>query len=128
MVSQRLTHNALQQLLLKRFALAAGTYALALLLLWLAFFSGHYDEPMASLAVGTALVVISQTALFAVFYSGCNQRFSDPSLTEAQVLMGVGWQTWLIANLDEARGAFLVFYVLILLFGLLHLSLRALVR
>jgi diguanylate cyclase (GGDEF)-like protein len=128
MVSQRLTHNAIQRLLLKRFALAAGTYALALMLLWLAFFTGHYDEPVASVAVGTALVVISQAALFVVFYSGCNLRFSDPSLTEVQVLMGLGWQTWLIANLDEARGAFLVFYVLILLFGLFHLSRRALVR
>ena len=76
-----MTHNAIQRLLLKRFALAAGTYALALLLLWLAFFTGHYDEPLANVAVGSALVVISQAALFAVFYSGCNLRFSDPSLT-----------------------------------------------
>jgi diguanylate cyclase (GGDEF)-like protein len=123
-----LTHNAIQRLLLKRFALAAGTYALALLLLWLAFFTGHYDEPLANVAVGSALVVISQAALFVVFYSGCNLRFSDPSLTEAQVLLGLGWQTWLIVNLDEARGAFLVFYVLILLFGLFHLSRRAFAR
>ena len=31
-----MTHNAIQRLLLKRFALAAATYGLALLLLWLA--------------------------------------------------------------------------------------------
>lgn len=127
-VSQRLTHNAIQRLLLKRFALAAGTYALALLLLWLAFFTGHYDAPLNSVAIGSALVVISQAALFALFYSGCNLRFSDPSLTEAQVLLGLGWQTWLIAHLGDARGAFLVFYVLILLFGLFHLSRRAFIR
>ncbi|PTR29397.1 diguanylate cyclase (GGDEF)-like protein [Pseudomonas sp. GV085] len=124
----RLTHNAIQRLLLKRFALAAGTYALALLLLWLAFFTGHYDAPLSSVSVGSALVVSSQVILFAVFYSGYNLRFADPSLTEAQVLLGLGWQTWLIAHLDEARGAFLVFYVLILLFGLFHLSRRSLVR
>ena len=123
-----MTHNAIQRLLLKRFALAAGTYALALLLLWLAFFTGHYDAPLSSVAIGSALVVISQAILFAVFYSGCNLRFADPSLTEAQVLLGLGWQTWLIAHLDEARGVFLVFYVLILLFGLFHLSRRSLVR
>lgn len=127
-MSQRLTHNAIQRLLLKRFALAAGTYALALLLLWLAFFTGHYDEPLANVAVGSALVVISQATLFALFYSGRNLRFPDPSLTEPQVLLGLGWQTWLIANLDEARGAFLVFYLLIMLFGLFHLSRRAFVR
>ncbi|MFY0730445.1 diguanylate cyclase domain-containing protein [Pseudomonas sp. NFX15] len=123
-----MTHNAIQRLLLKRFALAAGTYALALVLLWLAFFTGHFDAPVSSVAAGSALVVISQAVLFAVFYSGCNLRFRDPSLTETQVLLGLCWQTWLIANLDEARGAFLVFYVLILLFGLFHLSRRAFVR
>ena len=123
-----MTHNAIQRLLLKRFGLAAGTYARAPLLLWLAFFTGHYDESLANVAVGSGLVVISQAALFVVFYSGCNLRFSDPSLTETQVLLGLGWQTWLIANLDEARGAFLVFYVLILLFGLFHLSRRAFAR
>ena len=123
-----MTHNAIQRLLLKRFALAAGTYALALMLLWLAFFTGHYAESLTSVVVGSALVVTSQVVLFWVFYSGCNLRFSDPSLTEAQVLLGLGWQTWLIAHLDQARGAFLVFYVLILLFGLFHLSRRSFIR
>ena len=123
-MSQRLTHNAIQRLLLKRFALAAATYGLALLLLWLAFFTGHYQQSLSGVAIGSALVVISQASLFAMFWSGRNQRFADPSLTEAQVLMGLGWQTWLIAHVDEARGAFLVFYVLILLFGLFHLTRR----
>jgi diguanylate cyclase (GGDEF)-like protein len=123
-----LTHNAIQRLLLKRFALAAGTYALALLLLWLAFFTGHYDAPLASVVIGSVLVVITQVALFGYFYSGRNLRLADPSLTEVQVLLGLGWQTWLIAHLDDARGTFLVFYVLILLFGLFHLSRHAFIR
>ena len=123
-----MTHNAIQRLLLKRFALAAGTYALALLLLWLAFFTGHYDAPLASVVIGSVLVVITQVALFGYFYSGRNLRLADPSLTEAQVLLGLAWQTWLIAHLDDARGAFLVFYVLILLFGLFHLSRHAFIR
>ena len=97
-----MTHNAIQRLLLKRFALAAGTYALALMLLWLAFFTGHYPHSLTNVAVGSALVVICQATLFAVFYSGWNLRFADPSLTEAQVLLGLGWQSWLIAHLDEA--------------------------
>ncbi|MCH4879325.1 diguanylate cyclase [Pseudomonas sp. TMW22090] len=123
-----MTHNAIQRLLLKRFALAAGTYALALLLLWLAFFTGHYDAPLASVVIGSVLVVITQVALFGYFYSGRNLRLADPSLTEAQVLLGLAWQTWLIAHLDDARGTFLVFYVLILLFGLFHLSRHAFIR
>jgi diguanylate cyclase (GGDEF)-like protein len=127
-VNQRLTHNAIQRLLLKRFALAAGTYALALLLVWLAFFTGHYNDSLAGMVIGSVLTVFSQAVLFAVFYSGTNLRCSDPSLTEVQILLGLSWQSWLIAHLDEARGAFLVFYLLILLFGLFHLSRIAFVR
>ncbi|VVP87435.1 hypothetical protein PS928_01320 [Pseudomonas fluorescens] len=51
MVSQRLPHNAIQRLLLKRFALEAGTCALALPL-WPVFFTGHFDEPLTHAAVG----------------------------------------------------------------------------
>ncbi|WP_347901699.1 GGDEF domain-containing protein [Pseudomonas purpurea] len=121
-------HKAIQRLLLKRFTLAAGTYLLALVLLWLAIFSGHYRAPISSALISSALVVLSQCVLLGVFLSGRNLSFADPSLTEAQVLVGLGWQTWLMAHLDLARGAFLVFYVLILLFGLFHLSRRAFVR
>lgn len=128
MVSQRLTHNAIQRLLLKRFALAAATYALALVLLWLAYFSGHYLDSLRDVIIGSVLVVLCQAGLFALFITDRNLRFADPSLTEIQVLIGLGWQTWMMAHLDQARGVFLVFYVLILLFGLFHLSRRAFVR
>lgn len=123
-----MTHNAIQNLLLKRFILATGTYALAILLLWLAILTGHFQGSVSGAMIGTALVMLSQSVLFAIFYTGCNLRFADPSLTQLQVLLGIGWQTWLIAHLDSARGAFLVFYVLILLFGLFHLPRRAFVR
>lgn len=127
-MSQRLTHNAIQNLLLKRFILATGTYALALLLLWLAILSGHFQGSVRSALIATVLVMLCQSVLFAMFFSGRNLRFRDPSLTEVQVLLGLGWQTWLIAHLGPARGAFLVFYVLILLFGLFHLPPRVFVR
>ncbi|ROM92490.1 diguanylate cyclase [Pseudomonas brassicacearum] len=123
-----MTHNALQSLLLKRFILATGTYALVLLLLWLAILSGHYQGSVRSAVIGTLLVILSQSVLFAMFSTGRNLRFADPGLTEVQVLLGLGWQTWLIAHLDSARGAFLVFYLLILLFGLFHLPRRAFIR
>ena len=97
-MSQRLTHNAIQRLLLKRFALAAATYGLALLLLWLAFFTGHYQQSLNTVAVGSALVVISQATLFVLFWTGRNQRFDDPSMTEVQVLLGLGWHCLLYTS------------------------------
>lgn len=127
-VSQRLTDKTIQSLLLKRFALAAGTYALVLVLLWLAIYSGYYSASLSSAVTGTVLVVLSQAVLLGLFLSGRNLRFTDPSLTEVQVFLGIGWDTWLLSHLDMARGTFLVFYVLTLLFGLFHLSRRAFVR
>ena len=123
-----MTHNVIQSLLLKRFTLAAGTYGLALLLLWLALLSGHFKASVFGAALGSGLVVLSQGVLLALFLTGRNLRLRDPSLTEVQILLGLAWQTWLIAHLDSARGAFLVFYVLILRFGLFHLSRKAFVR
>lgn len=111
-MSQRLTHNAIQNLLLKRFILATGTYALAMiLLLWLAILSGHFQGSVRSALIATVLVMFSQSLLFMIFFSGRNLRFPDPSLTEVQVLLGIGWQTWLIAHLTapEAPSRFFTY-------------------
>ncbi len=123
-----MTHKAIQSLLFKRFAIAAGTYALILLLFWLAVVTGHSRASSGSALLGTGLVLASQGLLCWVFVSGRNLQFADPSLTEVQVVLGIAWQTWLMAHLDQARGVFLVFYLLPLLFGLFHLSRRAYLR
>ncbi|WEK08858.1 MAG: GGDEF domain-containing protein [Candidatus Pseudomonas colombiensis] len=123
-----MTHKAIQSLLLKRFAIAAGTYALMLLLLWLAILGGYYSASATGALFDTLLVIATQAVFLWLFLSGRNLRFNDLSLTQAQVLLGIAWQSWMIAHLDGARGTFLVFYVLPLLFGLFHLSRRAFVR
>jgi len=116
------TETALQQLLLKRFLLAAGTYLLVLGLGWTAFISGHFQAPAGVLLTGAGLALLCQLLLGWVFVSGRNLRFADPSLSEFQVLLALAWQTWLLSHLDQARGTFLVVYPLILMFGLFHLS------
>jgi len=126
--SPRVTEPALQQLLIKRFSLAAGTYAMVLMLMWVAILSDLFRASLATALVCSALGALSQLALFALFRSGANTRFKDPSLTEFQVLLALCWQTWLVANLEGARGTFLVLYVVILLFGLFHLRRRVFVR
>ncbi|MDE1163923.1 MAG: GGDEF domain-containing protein [Pseudomonas sp.] len=123
-----MTEKALQKLLVKRFILAAGTYLLVLALTWVAILSDYFHAPLHTAIVSSGLVVVCQLVLLGVFLKGWNQRFADPSLTEFQVLLALGWQTWLVAHLNGARGTFLVMYVLILLFGLFHLSRRAFVR
>lgn len=114
--------------MLKRFLLAAATYVLAMMLAWVAVISDEYRRPLATAFISSGLVVLCQLVLYGVFRSGFNLRFADPSLTEFQVLLALGWQTWWIASLDDARGTMLVMYVLIMLFGLFQLPPRVFVR
>jgi diguanylate cyclase (GGDEF)-like protein len=122
------TGTALQRLLFKRFLLAACTYVLVLLLAWVAILNDYFRASLVTASVITVLVVVSQAILGWVFISRRNERFADPSLTEFQVLLALAWQTWLVANLDGARGTFLMLYVLILMFGLFHLKRQVFMR
>lgn len=126
--SRGATQRGLQSLLLKRFGMAVATYALVLLLFWLAVLGGFYQRsPWVALGF-TGLIVISQLVFFALLRSGRNLRFPDPSLTEAQILVAMTWHTLLMADLGPARGALLVVYVLILLFGVFQLPPRVFLR
>lgn len=126
--SLRGTQRSLQSLLLKRFAMAAATYAMMALVCWFAFFNDLFLGPL-SAAVGLTLGVgASQLVFLWLFLSGRNLRFHDPSLTEAQVLVALAWQPLLLAFFDSARGSLMVFYVLILLFGVFQLPPKVFVR
>ncbi|BCD86951.1 hypothetical protein PSm6_33580 [Pseudomonas solani] len=126
--SQRVTHRALQSLLLKRFGMAAATYALALALFWIAVLGDLYQASMTSALAACGLIVLSQACFLFIFLSGRNLEFRDPSLTEAQVLVALAWHTLLLSDLEGARGALLVVYVLIMLFGVFQLQPRVFVR
>lgn len=128
MTNQPPVAGSIQRLLFKRFALAAATYVLLTALVWVAFCAGYYHASFFGVWLASVLVLLSQGILSLVFFGGHNQRFKDPSLTEFQVLMGLGWQTFLLAHMDAARGTFLVLYVLVLLFGLFHLPPRVFTR
>lgn len=123
-----MTEHALQKLLLKRFLFAAATYAWVFVLFWVAVLNGFFSASVNMAAVASGLVVFSQVALCVVFLTGLNKRFADASLTEFQVLLGLTWQTWMIAYLEAARGTCMVLYVVIMLFGLFHLDRRKFLR
>jgi diguanylate cyclase len=126
--SQRVKQRRLQSLLFKRFGMAVATYALTALLCVVAMLSGLLQASVpAALLIGV-LVTASQLCFFALFRSGKNLRFKDPSLTEAQVLMALVWLTLLLAQFDEGRGSLLVVYLLILLFGVFELPPRVFAR
>jgi diguanylate cyclase (GGDEF)-like protein len=121
-MSQRVTEHSLQRLFIKRFLLGASSYLMMLALVAIAFWGGYFNGTTATVAASGALVFLSQGALAAVFFTRLNQRFTDPSLTEAQIWLGIAWQTWLLYHLDSARGPFLMVYIVPLMFGLFHLQ------
>ncbi len=109
--------QALQQLVTKRFGMAAGTYCLALLLTWITVAGGFYQAPLGTAIAGSVMILASQLVFFWVFYRGYNLRFSDPSLTEPQVLVALVWLSFFLFYLGDNRGSLLVLYVLVLMFA-----------
>lgn len=126
--SQRGSHRALQSLLLKRFGMAVATYSMVLLLCWVAMLGGLLRVPPSTVLIASGCVALSQFVLFWLFIRDHNLRFSDPSLTEPQVLLALAWNTWLMSMVDSARGTLLAVYVLILLFGVFQLKPPVLAR
>lgn len=109
--------QVLQQLVTKRFGMAAGTYCLALLLTWITVAGGFYQAPLGTAIAGSVMILASQLVFFWVFYRGYNLRFSDPSLTEPQVLVALVWLSFFLFYLGDNRGSMLVLYVLVLMFA-----------
>lgn len=124
----RATQRSLQSLLFKRFGMAVATYALALLLFWVAVLNDLFTGGWPGAILFSTLLVGTQLVFLAAFRSNFNLRFRDPSLTEAQILVALFLHTLLLANLDSARGSLLLFYVIILLFGVFQLQPRVFVR
>jgi diguanylate cyclase (GGDEF)-like protein len=126
--SRQFTSQALQRLLLKRFAMALATYGLTITLFWLAVWFDLYRAPLSVALISSGLALLSQLVIFVWLRSGYNLKLRDPSLTEAQVLLALCWLTYLLSYIGNGRGTLLMLYVLILLFGVFQLKPRVFAR
>ncbi|KIQ06453.1 MULTISPECIES: GGDEF domain-containing protein [Pseudomonas] len=126
--NRRLTQRTLQNLLIKRFGMAVATYLMIAALAGIAYYHDLFSASGSSVAGLLGIAVVSQSLFFALFMSGRNLTFRDPSLTEAQVLVGLGLMTAMVAMLDEGRGSLLLIYPMSLLFGLFQLPPRVFFR
>jgi len=114
-----------QAIRLRRYALAAMSYALVLPVLATGYLL-DYIQAAPALAIAAAMVG-SNAALYAAFRTGLNLRLSDPSLTKFQVYLGI---TLLMAGLyytDAARGIVLGLCYLVFLFGVFRLGMREMI-
>lgn len=124
----RATQRTLQGLLLKRFGMAVASYGLTALLCWVGFFVGLFQVTAQTAVLLTLGAAASQLVFLVLFLTRSNLRFTDPSLTEAQVLMALAWLTLLLGLFSTGRGSMLAIYVLIMLFGVFQLPPRVFVR
>jgi len=109
-----------QSLRIGRFLMAAGTSLLACLALVLCAFLGLLPWRVA--AEGTAGVVTLMLGFYALFRSGLNLRFADPSLTTEQVAAAILFLAYISYHAGPAREALTLFYPVAMLFGVLRLN------
>lgn len=105
-----------------QWAVTVIVYATGMLAVKLALRPGLADE--IGYVLWCAFLVIFLTSIFAALRSGWSERFADPALTTAQMILGVIGVEWGYAICGPARGATLYPLLLIFTFGAFSLSRR----
>ena len=113
-----------QSLRVGRLLIAAGTSLLVCLAL--AFCAFLDLLPWAVAVQGTAGIVTLAVLFYALFRTGLNLRFADPSLTTEQMGAAMLFLAYVMYHAGPAREAFTLFYPVVMLFGVLRLTARRL--
>ena len=109
-----------QALRLRRFGLAAISYALATALVVFAWAFGVLPAS-AALVVAAAFVALN-LGLYLVIRSGFNRRFGDPSLTRFQILAAISILMFIVYHMDDGRDIALFGCFIVFLFGIFRLN------
>ncbi len=108
-----------QALRIKRLVLACATYACGFAIFGFVIATGLASgESLVPLAV--SLVAIN-ASFYAILRSGLNRRLIDPGITIPQMVAGTLVITYMLYHAPQARGAFLLTHMLVLLFGIFRL-------
>ena len=113
-----------QALRMTRYLIAAGTSVLVCLTLIL--FAFWHLVPWRAALHGSLAIAVLLVLFYLVFRTGFNLRFSDPSLTTEQATAAIVTQAYIMYHAGPARPAFIVFYLMTMLFGVLRLTGRRL--
>ncbi|MBI5585366.1 MAG: GGDEF domain-containing protein [Deltaproteobacteria bacterium] len=104
-----------QTVRLRRFFMAAGTYALTFILAFLQSGLGIMEaRPLYFLLLVVAVV---QTGYYLLFRTGANLRFRDPSLTAPQMYTAALALMYCLYFAGQGRGVYLIMYLIVFLFG-----------
>jgi len=111
-----------QALRIRRFFMAFIAYILCGLMAYISYLANIMEWKC---ILGFLIIIpIINISLYTIFRTGLNLKMADPSLTSVQILASILVTMYGMYFANEARGALLLVYVIILLFGIFRLNTR----
>jgi len=114
--------DAKQAVRMRRFLLAAATYAIGAALLLLAYGLKLIELGPALFTIAVAAVI--NASLYFVFRLGLNLRARDPSLTWVQTLIANTVLMFVIYSFNQGRAFALMMFLVVLTFGIFQFNTR----
>jgi len=121
-LSARLSQEEAQQLRIKRFFLAAATSVVALALFFACYVAGLININV--LLVAAAMTLAFMGAFYALFRTGLNLRFADPTLLLPQAGSAIAVTSFVMAHCAPARPLLMLLYFAAVMFYAFRFVLR----
>ncbi len=107
---------------LRRFHMALASYALWTVIALVAWAGGLIAMPVWLMVAMVAGVTLSNAWFWYMLSSGRSLSYADPSMTKAQVMLGLFWILVVIGASHKDRSLMMVVYIVIMLFGIFRLD------
>jgi signal transduction histidine kinase len=113
-----------QALRFRRYLMAAATSGMMAILFGFSYWQGVLPKDAFIRAAGAIFACVG--LFYGMFRSGWNRKLTDPSLTTPQILASCSVILYVVYEVEEARGIFLMMFLLPFLFGVFRLRTREL--
>jgi diguanylate cyclase (GGDEF)-like protein len=114
--------NPRQALRIKRFFMALSSYVMASIIVLYSVSEHMLPSHIVPVFFGVALA--GNLAIYAIFRLGLNLKVRDPSLTIPQMLFATVVIMYVLYYADQARGTYLVMFMITFVFGVFQLNTR----
>ncbi|MFH2066303.1 MAG: methyl-accepting chemotaxis protein [Pseudomonadota bacterium] len=113
-----------QAIRVKRQLMADFFFGICLVVVWVAMNAKLVFMTKMQFAFWVIMLGGGQLIFYIIIRQGWNRGFKDPSLTMPQISIALIWVTYFIYFVYEIRGACLIFYLLVILFGAFQFNRR----
>jgi diguanylate cyclase (GGDEF)-like protein len=117
-----------QTLRLRRFFMGTSFYGIWLSIVGLMIYQDVLSVSAPLLAVEICGAIISNMIFYTLLRSGMNKQLADPSMTFAQLTVGIAWAMVLLISAHEVRDLMLIAYISPVLFGMFKLDQKGFTR